>query len=87
MPHVKYEHAANRGEVGNSSFRFKVIKGCRTTLESQVREAVRIQQRGSVLNKRGEFNRFKLTKMDLDMWDKQCWDHSMAQRRGMRRRT
>ena len=35
------------------NFRFTVVKGARTALERQVREAVRIQDIGSVLNKRG----------------------------------
>ena len=83
---MEHEHAAHRGEDGSPAFRFKVVKGCRTALERQVREAVRIQQRGSVLNKRGEFNRCKLTRMDVDvMWEQKCWDQAWAKREDLER--
>jgi hypothetical protein len=50
---------------------FKVEKGCRTGLERQGR----IQQRWSVLNKRGEFNQCKLTRMDvIVMWEQKRGD-------------
>ena len=35
---MEHEHA-HRGEDGSPAFRFKVVKGCRTALERQVREA------------------------------------------------
>ena len=83
---MEHEHAAHRGEDGSPAFRFKVVKGCRTALERQVREAMRIQQRGSVLNKRGEFNRCKLTRMDVDvMWEQKCWDQAWAKRGDLER--
>ena len=70
---MEHERAAHRGEGGKPSFRFKVVKGFRTALERQVREAMKIQQRWSVLNKGGEFNHCKLTRMDVDaMWEKKC---------------
>ena len=43
--------AANR-VGGEPKFKFKVVKTCRTALERQVREAVRIYLRRAVLNKR-----------------------------------
>ena len=88
---MEHEHAAHRGEDGSPAFRFKVVKGCRTALERQVREAVRIQQRGSVLNKRGEFNRCKLTRMDVDVMLEQNAGikHGLREEtwRGMKRQT
>jgi hypothetical protein len=60
-------------------------------MERQVRETVWIQQRGSVLNKRGEFHRCKLTRIDVDVtWEKKCWDQAGLREetwRGMRRQT
>jgi hypothetical protein len=51
-----------------------------------VREAVRIQQRVSVLNKMGEFNRWKLTRMDADvMWEQKCWDQAWTKRGDLER--
>ena len=39
-------------------FYFKVVKKCKSSLERQVREAVRIQMRGNILNKKGIYNRW-----------------------------
>ena len=48
-------------------------------MERKVREAVRIQLRSSVLNRRGEFNRSKLTRVMVDTkWDKEVWDSSWS---------
>ena len=72
------EHAegAHRGE-GEPEFRFKVVKKCKTSLESQVREAVRIQLRSNVLNRKGTYNRCKLTRMVVDEeWEKKVWEES-----------
>ena len=83
---MEHEHAAHRGEDGSPAFRFKVVKGCRTALERQVREAVRIQQRRSVLNQRGEFNQCKITRMDVDvMWEQKCWDQAWVKRGDLER--
>ena len=65
------------------SFRFRVIKKCRTALERQVREAVRIEMRGNILNKKGMFNRCKLTRMVVDSeWDKEVWEEAWEPRPG-----
>ena len=57
------------------------MKRCKTALERQVREAVRIEMRGNVLNKRGMFNRCKLTRMVVDTeWDKQVWEEAWEPR-------
>jgi hypothetical protein len=78
---MEYEHAAHRGADGRPAFRFKVVKRCRTALERHVREAVRIQQRASVLNKLGKFNPWKLTRMHGDvMWEQKCWDQAWDKR-------
>ena len=59
---------------GETHPRFTVVKGARTALECQVHEAVRIQARGSVLNKRGEYNRCHLTRMVVDVaWEREKW--------------
>ena len=60
---------------------FKVIKKCKSSLERQVQEAVRIQMRGNVLNKQGLYNRCKLTRLVVDEeWDKKVWKDSWAPR-------
>ena len=47
-----------------------MVKTCGTALERQVREAVRINLRGTALNKKVMYNRCKLTRMVLDMeWE------------------
>ena len=56
------------------NFMGTVVKGARTALECQVHEAVRIQARGSVLNKRGQYNRCYLTRMVVDVaWEREKW--------------
>ena len=74
------EHlASSHREEQLPSFRFRVVKQCRTALERQVREAVRIEMRGNVLNKKGMFNRCKLTRMVVDTeWDKKVWEEAWA---------
>ena len=63
------------------NFKFTVVKGARTALECQVREAVRIQARGSVLNKRGEYNRSHLTRMVVDVaWEREKWEEALEVR-------
>ena len=73
---IEHEEGVHRGEDG-PEFPFKVIKKCKTSLERQVREAVRIQLRGNVLNKKGTYNRCKLTRMVVDEeWDKKVWEEA-----------
>ena len=58
-----------------------MIKKCKTSLERQVREAVRIQLKGNVLNKKGTFNRCKLTRMVVDEeWEKKVWEEAWEPR-------
>ena len=62
-------------------FAFKVIKKCKSSLERQVREAVRIQMRGNVLNKQGTYNRCKLTRLVVDEeWERKKWSEAWAPR-------
>ena len=76
IEHFKMVHRA--GAV--PEFNFKVVKGCKSAMERQVREAVRIQLRGTVLNKKGGFNRSKLTRMAIDEeWDKKTWEEAWVQ--------
>ena len=73
--HMLEHLAASHEDHRVPSFRFRVVKKCRTALERQVREAVRIEMRGNVLNKKGMFNRCKLTRMIVDReWDKEVWE-------------
>ena len=77
---IEHKEGVHRGEDG-PEFRFKVIKKCKTSLERQVREAVRIQLRGNVLNKKGTYNRCKLTRMVVDEeWDKKVWEEAWEPR-------
>ena len=75
------EHlAASHSDQRVPSFRFRVVKKCKTALERQVREAVRIEMRGNVLNKKGMFNRCKLTRMVIDTeWDKKVWEEAWVE--------
>ena len=62
-------------------FSFRVVKKCKSALERQVREAVRIQMRGTVLNKKGMYNRCKLTRMVVDSeWEEQVWKDAWTPR-------
>ena len=49
----------------------------KTSLERQIAEAVRIQRRGNVLNRRGEYNRCNITRLVLDTnWEQKKWDQA-----------
>ena len=73
---VEHQAEAHRGE-DIPQFRFRVVKKCKSSLERQVREAVRIQMRGNVLNKKGVYYRCKLTRLVIDSeWDDQTWKES-----------
>ena len=57
------------------AFKFRVVRACKSALERQVRESVRIEMRGHVLNKKGVYNRCKLTRLVIDKeWDKKVWE-------------
>ena len=69
-------------EGPNPEFRFRVVKTCKSALERQVKESVRIQLRGSVLNKKGTYNRCKLTRMVIDSeWENQVWKEAWEGRK------
>ena len=51
--HMQEHQTESHGGEQPPAFVFKVIKKCKSSLERQVREAVRIQMRGNVLNKKG----------------------------------
>ena len=73
---VEHQAEAHRGK-DTPQFRFRVVKKCKSSLERQVREAVRIQMRGNVLNKKGVYNRCKLTRLVIDSeWEEQTWRES-----------
>ena len=70
---LEHQVASHNGE-GPPRFNFKVVKSCKTSLERQVREAVRIHMRGDVLNKKGMYNRCKLTRLVVDQeWENKVW--------------
>ena len=60
--HLQESH----GEEQPPEFKFKVVKKCKSRLERQVCEAVWIQMRDNVLNKKGMYNRCKLTRLVFD---------------------
>ena len=75
---LEHQVASHRGE-GTPEFNFRVVKTCKTSLERQVREAVRIHMRGEVLNKKGMYNRCKLTRMVVDQeWENQVWKEAWS---------
>ena len=75
------DHQAMAHEGEQPKFNSSVVKQCTSSLERQVREAVRIQMRGLVLNRKGTFNRCKLTRLVVDTeWEDKVWKESWAQR-------
>ena len=77
---VEHQLETHGGE-GAPQFSFTVVKGCKTSLERQVREAVRIQLRGTVLNRKGTYNRCKLTKLVVDEeWERKTWNEAWQKR-------
>ena len=77
---VEHQTMAHQGR-GDPKFNFRIVKQCGSSLERQVREAVRIQMRGVVLNKKGTYNRCKLTRLVVDSdWEEQVWKESWMPR-------
>ena len=75
------DHQAMAHASEQPNFNFTVVKHCTSSLERQVREAVRIQMRGLVLNRKGTFNRCKLTRLVLDTeWEDKMWKESWEPR-------
>ena len=73
---VEHQAEAHRGE-DTPQLRFRVVKKCKSSPERQLREAVRIQMCGNVLNKKGVYNRCKLTRLVKDSeWEEQTWRES-----------
>ena len=76
----EHQQASHGGEQP-PAFKFRVVNKCKSSLERQVREAVRIQMRGNVLNKKGLYNRCKLTRLVVDEeWDLKVWQESWQPR-------
>ena len=77
LQHQTGVHGADRPP----EFSFRVVSQCRSSLERQVREAVRIQMRGNVLNIKGTYNRCKLTRLVVDEeWEQKVWKESWEPR-------
>ena len=64
--HMQEHQQESHGGEQPPAFKFRVVKKCKSSLERQVREAVRIQMRGNVLNKKVLYNRCKLTRLVVD---------------------
>ena len=63
---LEHQAAVHRDDL-KPQFRFKVVK--------------RIEMRGNVLNKKGMFNRCKLTRMVVDTeWDQKVWEEAWEPR-------
>ena len=59
-------------------FKFRVVRSFKSALDRQIAEAVRIEMRGSLLNRRGEFNRCSLTRLGVDQkWEDERWTKSL----------
>ena len=56
---VQHIQETHNGE-GKPEFKFKVIKSFKTALERQIAEAVQIEMRGNLLNRKGEYYRCSL---------------------------
>jgi hypothetical protein len=68
-------------EEDQPEFDFRVVKKCKRSLERQVRESVRIDMRGNVLNKKGVYSRCRLTKLVVDQeWEQKVGEESWAKR-------
>ena len=73
--HMVEEHSK---EMDMPEFRFKVVKTFKSALDRQVAEAIRIEIRGNVLNRRAEFNRCSLTRLGIDYeWEEERWKKSV----------
>ena len=75
---TEHQQQSHVGE--QPDFKFRVVKKCKSSLERQVREAVRILMRGNVLNKKGTYNRCKLTRLVVDEeWESKVWQEAWEQ--------
>ena len=75
---TEHQQQSHVGE--QPDFNFRVVKKCQSSLERQVREAVRIMMRGNVLNKKGTYNRCKLTRLVVDEeWESRVWQEAWEQ--------
>ena len=73
---VQHMQESHKGE-GKPEFNFKVVKTFKTALDRQIAEAVRIEMRGNILNRKGEFNRCSLTRLGVDgQWEEERWRKS-----------
>ena len=54
------------GERRSHTFNIRVVRQSKSSLERQVREVVNIRIRGNVFNKKGTYNRCKLTRIVVD---------------------
>ena len=63
---LEHQAATHGGEQTTPELNFRLVKTRQSSLDRQVREAIRIEMRGNVLNKRGMYNRCKLTRLVVD---------------------
>ena len=72
--HMLEHQVESHGGEEPPLFELKIVKSCKSSLERQVREEIRIQMRGTVLNKKGMYNRCKLTRLVVDNdWEGKVW--------------
>ena len=74
------DHQQQRHVGEQPKFNFRVVRKCQSSLERQVRESVRILMRGNVLNRKGTYNRCKLTRLVVDgEWESKVWQEAWEQ--------
>ena len=78
---IQHQQDAHNSE--QPEFHFRVVRSFKTSLERQIGEAIRIQSRGNVLNRRGEFSRCTLTSLVLDnKLEEETWKRSWESNEG-----
>ena len=62
-----FEHAEESHKRESlPQFKFKLVRSFKSALDRQIAEAIRIEMRGAVLNRRGEYNRCSVTRLGVD---------------------
>ena len=64
--HIMKHWVMHHNSEGEPKFIMKVVQFCRSALSRQVGEAVRIKNRGMVLNSKSEYNRCSISRLSLD---------------------
>ena len=68
----------HKDDTARPEFKFKVVRSFKSALDRQVAEAIRIEMRGNILNRKGEFNRCSLTRLGVDQkWEDERYAKSL----------